>query len=100
MAKRLKQPLRLQINGGDVTISGDMASAFITLRSFDLVEGVVITALPGSQWRDQEAEPKIGAVSIPDAVWRRFDVLAALTYVPPSERSRLTGAGAGLSDND
>lgn len=32
--------------------------------------------------------------------WRRLEAFAARTYVPDSEESRLTGAGAGLSDND
>ena len=39
-------------------------------------------------------------VPLPAELWQRFDALAALTYVPASEESRLSGAGAGLSDND
>lgn len=41
-----------------------------------------------------------GAVSISEALRKRFERLAHLTYVPSSERSRATGAGAGLNDND
>lgn len=42
----------------------------------------------------------IRAVSLPQGLKERFEALAALTYVPSSERSRATGAGAGLNDND
>lgn len=34
------------------------------------------------------------------SVWQALDRLAYLTYVPASETSRQTGAGAGLVDND
>ena len=40
------------------------------------------------------------AVAVPDAIWRIWDALAAKTYVPETESSRLAGAGAGLTDND
>ena len=35
-----------------------------------------------------------------DGVWRELGRLAARTYVPASDTSRLMGAGAGLLDND
>jgi len=48
-----------------------------------------------------------GAVGTPgadpdldDTTWSRINALAARTYVPSSEASRATGAGAGLNDND
>ena len=34
------------------------------------------------------------------ADWQRLDALAQRTYVPASDRSRLTGAGAGLLDDE
>lgn len=37
---------------------------------------------------------------VDDTIWERLARLAAKTYVPDSEASRLSGAGAGLSDND
>jgi hypothetical protein len=37
---------------------------------------------------------------VPADLIARLEALAALTYVPSSEKSRSTGAGAGLSDND
>lgn len=42
----------------------------------------------------------IRSVPLPHALKQRLEALAALTYVPSSERSRVTGAGAGLNDND
>lgn len=39
-------------------------------------------------------------VRLPPELKKRFEALAALTYVPSSEQSRATGAGAGLNDND
>ncbi len=37
---------------------------------------------------------------VSDAVWARLNALAMQTYVPETEASRLSGAGAGLVDND
>ena len=37
---------------------------------------------------------------VPLAEWRRLEALAYLTYVPASEHSRRTGAGAGLLDDE
>ena len=37
---------------------------------------------------------------VADAIWDRLSALAYKTYVPSSEESRLSGAGAGLNDND
>ena len=43
---------------------------------------------------------KPGPVTVPRADWDIWLALAAKTYVPESETSRLAGAGAGLTDND
>ncbi len=45
-------------------------------------------------------EPTCGAVTIPEADWDAWSALAARTYVPETDASRLAGAGAGLTDND
>lgn len=39
-------------------------------------------------------------IRVADEDWRSLLTLAARTYVPASEHSRLRGAGAGLSDRD
>ena len=38
--------------------------------------------------------------AVPVTVWRALDAFALRTYVPATEESRLSGAGAGTSDND
>lgn len=38
--------------------------------------------------------------AVPVAVWRTLDAYAARTYVPATEASRVSGAGAGTMDND
>jgi hypothetical protein len=45
-------------------------------------------------------KPTCNPVAIPDVDWSIWAALAANTYVPQSEESRLAGAGAGLNDND
>lgn len=44
--------------------------------------------------------PKSARASIDAAIWDKLGAWAARTYVPESEASRLSGAGAGLHDND
>lgn len=44
--------------------------------------------------------PGMGALSVPKADWDALKKLALKTYVPETEESRLSGAGAGLTDND
>jgi hypothetical protein len=100
MAARLRRPLRLQTEEHDLTIGSDSAQALAALKSGKTVKGAVISALPRSWQLNQAPEPRNGGIGIADDLWRRFDALAALTYVPASAHSRLAGAGAGLSDND
>lgn len=45
-------------------------------------------------------ERPVDRADIPQSVWGFLNILAAKTYVPESEASRISGAGAGLSDND
>lgn len=47
-----------------------------------------------------DAPAGLAGIEAPDDIWRELGRLAARTYVPASETSRLMGAGAGLSDND
>ncbi|MBP5856601.1 DUF3726 domain-containing protein [Marivibrio halodurans] len=51
--------------------------------------------------RSERATPRIArGVAVDRRVWARAERLAHRTYVPASDGSRLSGAGAGLSDND
>ena len=49
---------------------------------------------------DAPAMPRAGSVTVSDQLWVFLSDLAAKTYVPATEASRLAGAGAGLTDND
>jgi hypothetical protein len=44
--------------------------------------------------------PREGGMTIEDAAWSRLQSFEARVYVPASLESRLSGAGAALSDND
>ncbi len=95
MAERLKRPLRLQLDGHEAVIAQNPAPAFTELRTADTI---LVSAL--SRELEPAPPPKTHGIAVPDDLWRRLTTLAALTYVPASEHSRLAGAGAGLSDND
>ena len=61
---------------------------YVTLKITDKFHGDLV-----------ELEPSI-SLFIKDKIWREIEELASNTYVQETEQSRLTGAGAGLSDND
>lgn len=44
--------------------------------------------------------PRALRVPVSESDWQRVNAAAARIYVPSNERSRATGAGAGLTDND
>ncbi len=44
--------------------------------------------------------PKVGDTRVNAGAWEKLENRAWLTYVEATEASRLSGAGAGLSDND
>ncbi|MGB1234519.1 MAG: hypothetical protein ACPG5U_02160 [Planktomarina sp.] len=46
------------------------------------------------------ANPLPQRAIIDDALWQRLNRWASKTYVPETDASRLSGAGAGLTDND
>jgi hypothetical protein len=45
-------------------------------------------------------EQSVRGVAVEDELWTRAGRFAERTYVPASDASRLSGAGAGLTDND
>jgi len=60
------------------------------------VSQATITALDGNP-----PTPLAGArATVAPSVWDALGQFAARTYVPESDASRLSGAGAGLTDND
>ncbi len=69
------------------------------MQDYDLYvkhSGGVLTALPAGDPAPLPTAP----INIPDHIWQEWEALAAKTYVPETEESRLAGAGAGLTDND
>ncbi len=99
MALEAARPLVVSTNLGSLMITGcanaDTAPAALSedVASLRLsISENPVGAVP--------AHAPIQAVMLPQEVRQRFEALAALTYVPSSERSRATGAGAGLNDND
>lgn len=98
IAGRLDRIILLRMNGCEIAIGADMVQTFAALSAHAVMQGTLLPLRPLPRKSGQTNG--IGGVVIADAVWRRFNALAALTYVPASEHSRLSGAGAGLNDND
>ena len=61
-------------------------------------EGFAITVSVAPAPLDRPLTP--GPISLDDQIWDKIMRLAAKSYVPASEASRASGAGAGLTDND
>ena len=81
----------------EVLISPDGVSVI----PLDLPMETVVSIRTLSTVGDSAIHQFINHRPIVDAVtWSRAEALAALTYVPASEQSRVGGAGAGLTDND
>lgn len=83
--------------------SGDGSSVDVnpqeSAASTSLPDPVVITVLSATR-SDEPPVVSFLPVDVDDEAFSRLSVLAARTYVPATEASRLSGAGAGLTDND
>ena len=94
LAKTRGRVVRLDAEGGSAEVSRDALSLVgdWTMAESPLsVEFIDSTIEPGS--RQTRAQPDTAA-------WTTLNRLAARTYAPATEASRLRGAGAGLTDND
>jgi len=60
----------------------------------------VFTGLALSYFQTATARTATGRIGMSDGLNAHLNTLAAKTYVPASDASRLAGAGAGLTDND
>lgn len=74
----------------------DVVRSGVTLR--ETAEGLEVRL--GNEMDVTDDAPQGGAIDVPDDVIGVLGGLAARTYVPASEASRIAGAGAGLTDND
>jgi hypothetical protein len=81
------------VDGGQVAVGGDLSAR----RAVVLIE---YRARSGDSGTRALRNPRPGERMVDDAAWARLSVLEARTYVPASTRSRESGAGAGLIDND
>jgi len=76
------------VSGGGIAIEGVLASG--------VTEVTISRSRP-----DGTVRPRPDHIpDVPPAIWAQVQALAALTYVPATEASRLSGAGAGMTDND
>jgi hypothetical protein len=71
------------------------AAAAARGQAADIRIVTIAAALPGEACRERQV-----GVQVEASTWSCLQQLALRSFVPASERSRLTGAGAGLSDND
>lgn len=88
----------LSFAGADIVevVSSGISVVPVDLKADASIE-IVARALANEEpiFRLSHDRPDIDA-----AVWEKAEALAALTYVPASDQSRASGAGAGLTDND
>lgn len=100
VARRLGAAIRVSTDRGELVVSGSTVAEALPHALAGQVHRLRLAR--EKTMADDPPQPStlIRAVSLPQGLKERFEALAALTYVPSSERSRATGAGAGLNDND
>ena len=92
------------------TAQDGLATGVVAADDVPLVASYV-AALPYLAWLGQRGtlaldltkpakRGTVQRIDLPDAIYREWCGLAARLLVPESDASRLSGAGAGLSDND
>jgi hypothetical protein len=99
-ARSVAGTLAVSTDLGAAEVSGDAEVGTVPQALAGEVRRLRLSWLEAAADRAPAARPAVTAVYLPQALKQRFEALAALTYVPSSERSRATGAGAGLNDND
>lgn len=103
-AGQYRRAFQLSVEGTDrqamVTMSG--CTDWTILPDHPDQEVVLICLPPLAADGHNKAEGQNGHedLVVANDVWDRLAALAYQTYVPSSEQSRLSGAGAGLNDND
>jgi hypothetical protein len=82
----------------DLDLDLDFDAAVITFPV--LVEADVSVVVPFADLNETALATAVSGVSVSDASWAALMGFVRRTYVPASEHSRLSGAGAGLIDSD
>ncbi len=86
----------LDLSHHRLTVSGNQDELGIALSM-----QLTCTRIPISPiGRMQPIQPVIGDVVVDDVLWEKLEQYALNTCVEATEASRLSGAGAGLNDND
>jgi len=96
-ARQCATALTVRWNGTTITL-GDSAQASGPGLDAALAEGITIT--PGTSDQNGTALQKQTRGEMPAEVAKTLTAFAERTYAPETEASRLSGAGAGLTDND
>jgi hypothetical protein len=84
---------------GPNTLSNPGAVAMEALAA-PFASCVEVALVPGADTGHPLRERNRDGYPVPDDAWRALQLLEHCTYVPASAQSRLSGAGAGLLDND
>ena len=102
-AASLPEPIELSLQTGDEAL----APAYIRTLPIRVLSCQVVPGDEGPARLVIEADPATPAkpalparITLPDDLAQDLSTLAQKTYVPATEASRMTGAGAGLTDND
>lgn len=89
--------VRIATGGHDALAESYLAAQPFTARVTGRGEGWLDVHLSRD---DRRAATLPARIALDAATQQALSALAAKTYVPQSETSRLSGAGAGLTDND
>ena len=96
-AERTGRTLAVDCEGRSLVISPRMAHAVAAAWAGE--KRMTLRCAEATQDGEAPGEP-LSRISVNGQTWREILDLAARTYVPASDASRLHGAGAGLTDND
>lgn len=92
--------LNLSTPDGTLLLDGNGIGSIVhRLTPVDRISSIHIELRRRDQ-RPQVPMPSLAEPCADDDIWNGLERYAALTYVPASVQSRISGAGAGTSDND
>jgi hypothetical protein len=98
-ASRFGTAVRISTDRGEFVLAPDTAVVASPNALARPARRLRLSLAPDTAGGTRRPAP-VHPVYLPPALKDRLEALAAVTYVPSSERSRATGAGAGLNDND
>ncbi|MEZ5784442.1 MAG: DUF3726 domain-containing protein [Rhizobiaceae bacterium] len=99
-ASRIGSAIWISTDHGDFVLEPDIAVGAQRDALAGIVHRLRLSLVSATTNHEVRRPAPTRPVCLPAALKKRLEALAALTYVPSSERSRATGAGAGLNDND